>query len=180
MQKRTTIASIDSKTGRSGPLAFVSLRHEILVDGELAVEDLQDVAYRSTLAAPAPVVVDPRTPERVRTIVPDAVQLFRYSAITFNPHRIHYDLPYTREVEGHRDLVVQGPYIAALLLDHLRRVEPGLSVRAFRCRARRPAYAGSPLGLNLRRVADSKWELWATAEDGGLHMEAEVETATER
>ncbi|MCC2654973.1 MAG: acyl-CoA dehydrogenase [Panacagrimonas sp.] len=179
LQKRTTIAAIDAKNGRSGPLVFVTLLHEVLVDGVLAIEDRQEVAYRSTLPASEPasaaLSADPRTPDRVRTLVPDAVQLFRYSAITFNAHRIHYDLPYTREIEGHRDLVVQGPYIAALLLDHLLRSEPGLIVRTFRCRARRPAYAGSALHLNLRKTGAEQWELWATGEQGGLHMEAEVQ-----
>ena len=177
VQRRTTISGIDAKTGRSGPLVFVSLLHEILVGDEVAVEDRQGVAYRSTLPSSdaTPVSRDARTPDRVRTVVPDAVQLFRYSAITYNAHRIHYDLPYTRDVEGHRGLVVQGPYIAAMLLDHLLRTEPGLSVGEFRCRAKRPAYAGSVLNLNLRGIGPGRWELWATDADGGLHMDVEVD-----
>lgn len=180
--RRTTISAIDAKNGRSGPLVFLSLLHEILLGDEVAIEDRQGVAYRSTLTAPpsdaAAVPPDPRTPDRVRTVLPDAVQLFRYSAITYNAHRIHYDLPYTRDVEGHRGLVVQGPYIAAMLLDHLLRTEPGLAVREFRCRAKRPAYAGAALNLNLRATAPGRWELWATDADGGLHMDAEVEAAS--
>lgn len=179
VRRRTTISGIDAKSGRSGPLVFVSLLHEILVGDDVAVEDRQGVAYRSTLppTGAVPVTRDPRVPDRVRTVVPDAVQLFRYSAITYNAHRIHYDLPYTRDVEGHRGLVVQGPYIAAMLLDHLLRTEPGVSVREFRCRAKRPAYAGSALNLNLRGIAPGRWELWATDADGGLHMDVEVDAA---
>lgn len=181
VHRRTTISGIDAKTGRSGPLVFVSLLHEILVGDAVAIEDRQGVAYRSPLAAApsssAPVARDPRTADRVCAVVPDAVQLFRYSAITYNAHRIHYDLPYARDVEGHRGLVVQGPYIVALLLDHLLRTEPGLRVGELRCRAKRPAYAGSPLHLNLRCIAPGRWELWATDADGGLHMDVEVDAA---
>jgi 3-methylfumaryl-CoA hydratase len=179
VRRRSTITSVESKTGRSGPLAFVSLHHEIRAGEVLAIEERQDVAYRTTLAAgPSPgetVAPDPRSPERTRTVTPDATQLFRYSALTFNAHRIHYDAPYTREVEGHPGLVVQGPYICTLLLDHLLRCEPGLSITAFRCRARRPAYAGAPLALNLRRVAPARWALWATDAQGRLHMDAEAQ-----
>lgn len=177
--KRSTIASIDAKHGRSGPVIFVSLQHEIRIGDELALEERQEVAYRIPIAPPAglpsPVAVDARTPDRVRILTPDSMQLFRYSALTFNAHRIHYDAPYARDVEGHPGLVVQGPYIATLLVDHLLRCEPGLVITRFRCQARRPAYAGLPLCLKLRRQGPDCWQLWATALDGGLLVDAEVE-----
>lgn len=176
--RRSTITSIDSKGGRSGPIVFVSLLHEILVGDELAIEERQEVAYRGPIVASATAsgaVADTRVPDHVRRHTPDPVQLFRYSALTFNAHRIHYDAPYARDVEGHPGLVVHGPYIATLLVDHLLRYEPGLVIARFRCKAKRPAYAGSPLDLNMRRDGHGRWHLWATAADGGLHMDVEVE-----
>ena len=176
--RRSTITSIDSKSGRSGPIAFVSLLHEILVGHELAIEERQEVAYRGPIVASAAgpgVARDSRMPDHVRSHTPDPVQLFRYSALTFNAHRIHYDAPYARDVEGHPGLVVHGPYIATLLVDHLLRNHPDLVIARFRCRAMRPAYAGSPLALNMRRDEQGQWQLWATGDDGGLYMDAEVQ-----
>jgi 3-methylfumaryl-CoA hydratase len=180
VQKRSTIASIESKNGRSGPIAFVSLQHEIRVGDAIAIEEKQDIAFRTQVAAsPAAAAPDLRVPERTRTLVPDPTQLFRYSALTFNAHRIHYDAPYARDVEGHPGLVVHGPYIiATLLVDHLLRIEPGLAIARFRCQAKRPAYAGSPLHLHLLRDGPSHWQLWASSADGAVHMDAEVEAPT--
>lgn len=179
VRKRTTITSIYAKQGRSGPVVFVSMLHEISVGDEIAIEEWQEVAYRMPMtpsaAASPPVAVDARAPDQIRVLTPDPIQLFRYSALTFNAHRIHYDAPYARDVEGHCGLVVQGPYIATLLVDHLLRSEPGLAITHFRCQARRPAYAGSPLCLNLRRDGPDRWQLWATGQDGGLHMDADVD-----
>jgi 3-methylfumaryl-CoA hydratase len=106
-----------------------------------------------------------------REIVPDEVLLFRYSALTFNGHRIHYDRRYVTEVEGYPGLVVHGPLIATLLMDLLRRQAPDAAVASFRFKAVRPAFDGHPLRLHGQRLGDSV-KLWAQDHEGALTMDA--------
>src|SRR5690606_39059578 len=132
------IKDVKVKEGRSGPLVFVTVRHEISGDRGLAIVDEHDIVYRGEAKAPpAPVPARAEAPWR-REVRPDPVLLFRYSAVTFNGHRIHYDHPYATGVEGYPGLIVHGPLIATLLIDLLRRNIPGASVRTFRFRALRP------------------------------------------
>ncbi|MEV3924963.1 FAS1-like dehydratase domain-containing protein [Actinomadura coerulea] len=144
--RRTELASTAVKQGRSGEMLFVTVRHAFARDGaEIAVEE-QDLVYRSgdTASRPeraafqAPVVDAPWT---LRTTA-DPVMLFRFSALTSNAHRIHYDEAYATGVEGHAGLVVHGPLLAILCLELPRRA--GLKVRELSFRARRPVYAGQP------------------------------------
>ncbi|SEO79370.1 3-methylfumaryl-CoA hydratase [Salinihabitans flavidus] len=118
-EKRTTLVSTTRKTGRTGPLAFVTLRHEFTQGGCLRVTEEQDLVYRED---PAPGTSAPRPPKARTDEVQsenhafDSTLLFRYSALTFNGHRIHYDLDYARETEGYAGLIVHGPLLAQLLM----------------------------------------------------------------
>ena len=145
----TTIAAIRPKRGASGELLFVTLRHDIAADDAPAIREEQDIVFREAATGPAtpPPPAVPAAPEptdAVRTLSPDPVLLFRYSALTFNAHRIHYDRDYARDVEGYAGLVVHGPLIATLLMDHALR--EGFSPRRFAFRAEAPLIDGARLG----------------------------------
>ncbi len=147
LRRTSTIRAITPKRGRSGALVFVLLEHRFTDDtGELFVEE-QDVVYREPrpLDLAAEPWSPPAAPRASRSLVPDEVLLFRYSALTYNGHRIHYDLAYAREVEGYPGLVVHGPLLATLMLDLLRDGWPGARLRRFAFRALRPLFAGRPL-----------------------------------
>ena len=169
------IADVSLKEGRTGPLVFVKVRHEISGDGRLAVVDEHQIVYRDLAgageAAPAPVAA-PRDEHWSRGIVPDDVLLFRYSALTFNGHRIHYDRRYVTEVEGYPGLIVHGPLIATLLLDLLRRERPEAAVKTFSFRAVKPLFDIAPFEVCGRDAGDGSVKLWARSDEGHLAMEA--------
>ncbi len=172
--KRTSrIASIKEKHGGSGRLAFVNVDHETYANGTLSVRETQTLVYRDAAAADAPLspteisnsTFDPSAWGASCTITPDPRLLFRYSALTFNTHRIHYDAPYASAVERYRGLVVHGPLTASLLLQ-LAASELGENrVRRFEFRGMSPAIAGEPLHLAMRKGAEG-YELGAFADDG--------------
>jgi len=170
------IIDVSDKEGRTGSLVFVRVRHRISDDGGLALEEEQDIVYRDKSQPDAPAAVRQAAPadhQWTREVRPDEVLLFRYSALTFNGHRIHYDRRYATEVEGYPGLVVHGPLIATLLLELLRHNMPGSRVAAFSFRALRPLFDVAPFSLCGRLESDSKTaRLWARAPDGGLAMEA--------
>lgn len=174
--RETRQASVTDKTGRSGRMRFVTLHHRIHAEGCLCIEEEQDLVYREPgLNAPPPAPATPaERPAIARTIAIDPVQLFRFSALTFNAHRIHYDHPYATEVEGYPGLVVHGPFIATLLMDHLLRAQPGAPVSAFSFRAQRPIFAGMAFTLGLRPDGAGV-DLVAIDADGGLAMQARAE-----
>ncbi|MFO1147534.1 MAG: MaoC family dehydratase N-terminal domain-containing protein [Alsobacter sp.] len=177
VERTSTIESVTEKSGRTGPLVFVKVRHEICRPGEqAALTEFHDIVYREAPRpddpAPAPVLA-PTGAAWTREIHPDDVFLFRYSALTFNGHRIHYDRRYVTEVEGYPGLIVHGPLIATLLLDLLRRHMPEAQVLTYRFKAVRPLFdihsfsvCGAP-GAEDRSV-----RLWARGHDGALAMEA--------
>ncbi len=177
VERRSTIESVSSKQGRSGALVFVTVRHELRSNGapDAALVEWHDIVYRGARqpgegAAPLPA---PAGAAWQRDIVPDEVLLFRYSALTFNGHRIHYDRRYVTEVEGYAGLVVHGPLIATLLLDLLRRERPDADLADFRFKAVRPVFDGRALRLNAAPQADGKTvALWAQDDEGWLAMEA--------
>ncbi len=183
VSRRSTIADVSSKEGRSGKLVFVRVRHDVHCNdaAEPALVEFHDIVYRE---ARAPGDVDP-PPQAApsgaawqREIVPDDVLLFRYSALTFNGHRIHYDRKYVTEVEGYPGLVVHGPLIATLLMDLLRRMAPRAEVAGFRFKAVRATFDGAPLRVNGQAAADGRSvRLWAQDHKGWLTMDA---TATLR
>ncbi|HZZ06212.1 FAS1-like dehydratase domain-containing protein [Paraburkholderia sp.] len=173
--KRTsTIANIEDKTGRSGRLVFVTVQHTIEAGGELKLEEEHDIVYRDAPqegARPPQAALAPEGETWRRTVDADAVMLFRYSALTFNSHRIHYDYPYVTEVEGYPGLIVHGPLIATLLVDLVRREQPDATLQSFAFKAVRPTFAGQPFTVCGKPSADGKTvDLWAKDHEGYLTM----------
>ena len=115
VRKESRVLSVEHKEGRSGPLVFVRVGHELANDQGLAVSEEHDIVYRDVTAPPGAPKPAPTGAVWERIIRPDPVLLFRYSALTFNGHRIHYDQPYVTKVEGYPGLIVHGPLIATLL-----------------------------------------------------------------
>lgn len=171
----TTIADIQHKPGRSGDLVFLTLRHEIFLADQLAIEEEQDLVYREpvTGAATSAPQQAPVEAQWTRDVTPDPILLFRYSALTFNSHRIHYDRDYATGVEGYKSLVMQGPLTATLLLDLLQRKLPGVRVGEFSFRALWPLLEGSPLRLQGSRDGPGV-SLWALDGAGTLAMQAQA------
>ncbi|MBI2319932.1 MAG: MaoC family dehydratase N-terminal domain-containing protein [Betaproteobacteria bacterium] len=176
ISRTSQIAGVDAKEGRSGALVFVKVRHEIANSGGLALTEEQDLVYRGhpNPADPAPSPKAARGDEAwAREVVADEVMLFRYSALTFNGHRIHYDYRYVTEVEGYPGLVVHGPLIATLLIDLLRRSIPDAALAGFSFRAVKPLFANAPFAVCGRPEAGGKTvALWARDAEGWLAMEA--------
>lgn len=175
----TTIDAIRPKRGASGDLLFVTLRHDIAADGAPAIREEQDIVFRAPApASPAPAAAPALPAERepadaIRTVDPDPVLLFRYSALTFNAHRIHYDRDYARNIEGYAGLVVHGPLIGTLLMDHALRTLPGAVPRRFAFRAEAPLIDGAPFDLCLAHGEDSV-RLWARDAAGRSTMRADL------
>ncbi|WP_298813730.1 MaoC family dehydratase N-terminal domain-containing protein [uncultured Sphingomonas sp.] len=174
--RHSIVTDVREKLGRSGALNFVTVRHEVHAAGMLAVTEEQDLVFRpSNVSAPAAAHPDLREPAVSREIVPDVTALFRFSALTFNAHRIHYDRPYAQWVEGYPDLVVHGPLQAMLLVDHLLRERPGSTLTHFAYRGVRPMFADRALRLNL--ADGSPVALWTTDPDGCTGMDARATLA---
>jgi 3-methylfumaryl-CoA hydratase len=185
IERRTRVISITGKQGGTGPLVFAELAHETFADEIVAVRETQTLVYRDAPppgSPPAPPLLgegrfDPAGWDAVREVLPTPALLFRYSALTFNTHRIHYDHPYACRVEGYRGLVVHGPLIASLLLDLARRTLGSESaLTRFQFRAVSPAVADEPLHLALRREAEGLI-LAAHADDGRQVMAAKAAAA---
>jgi len=174
IRRTSTIAAVTVKEGRSGPLVFVTVRHEVSGPGGVALTDEHDIVYRGAAgAAAAPPVAAPSGEAWSRAIRPDPVLLFRYSAATFNGHRIHYDHPYATGVEGYPGLVVHGPLVATLLVDLLRRNRAGVELESFAFRALRPLFDTAPFttcGLPDERSRSAR--LWTRDAEGAITMEA--------
>src|SRR3989441_3381057 len=172
--RKSRIVSVTPKRGQSGELVFVVVRHEISVAGGLALTEDHDIVYRDLAAADQERRRTPPTPPAAwtRRIVPDDVLLFRYSALTFNSHRIHYDRRYVTEVEGYPGLVVHGPLLATLLVDLLRRQHPDASLRRFEFRAMAPLFDVAPFDVCGRPEDDGRVSLWAQGPDAALAMSA--------
>jgi 3-methylfumaryl-CoA hydratase len=176
MTRRSTIADIADKSGASGPLTFVVVRHDVSVGGEVAIREERDIVYREAAKpgarAPTRHSSSPaEDPDFSRTVSAGPTELFRYSALTFNAHRIHYDRDYATGVEGYPGLVVHGPLIATLLVDTLLRWKPAAPLDRLTCRARSPLFDGRPFGLFARGAAEGAI-LWAQTPGGQVAMEA--------
>lgn len=177
LERTSTIADVTEKSGRTGKLVFVKVRHEICREGEteIALTEFHDIVYREA-ARPDDVVPPPKAASATATWekkwVPDDVLLFRYSALTFNGHRIHYDRKYVTEVEGYPGLIVHGPLIATLLVDLVRRHVPDARLKSFQFKAVRPTFDLHPFGLNGAPAADGKTvRLWGNDHEGFLTMQ---------
>jgi 3-methylfumaryl-CoA hydratase len=175
--RHSRIVSVVPKRGRSGDLVFVVVRHEILVADGLALTEEHDIVYRDLASPPAQPRASPNGPAPpaapwVRRIVADDVLLFRYSALTFNSHRIHYDRRYVTEVEGYPGLVVHGPLLATLLVDLWRRQQPEAALSRFEFRALQPLFDTAPFELCGRPEEDARIALWVQGPDGAPAMQA--------
>jgi len=172
-----TVTSIAEKDGRSGRLTFVTARYEISTGGEAAIVEEQDFVYRQ--AASGPQLPEPGTDpvptsDWIQTVDPDPVLLFRFSALTFNGHRIHYDFPYVTQVEGYPNLVVHGPMIALLLIGLCRRHDPR-PVFEFSFRSKAPLFVDGPFTLigDIRETGIAELSAWS--HDSRQAMTATVE-----
>ncbi len=172
--KTSTIAKVEHKAGRSGELVFVTVRHAMADSMGLAIDEEHDIVYREAVQPGAPAPAPIPAPDRKdweRPIRPDPVLLFRYSALTFNSHRIHYDQPYVTGVEGYPGLIVHGPLIATLLLDGLRRARPAAEVKHFEFRALAPIFDVDQFSICGSIEQEGTARLWA-AKSGTLCMDA--------
>ncbi len=182
MVRRSSILSVEAKSGASGDMVFVTVRHEISGDAAPAIVEEQDIVYRqapkpeASGGAPLAPAAERRESEWTRTVTPDPVQLFRYSALTFNGHRIHYDRDYCRGVEGYPGLVVHGPYTATLLVDHFLRRRPQASIATLQFRARRPLFDTAAFDL-CGAMRESGASLWARGPHGETAMELALRLA---
>lgn len=181
LHRTTRIVSVSHKAGRSGDLVFVLLRHEFRKQGVLALTEEQDIVYRAPPRTNEPVIPPqsaPRDAVWARELHPDPVLLFRYSALTFNGHRIHYDRPYATQVEGYPGLVVHGPLLATLLIDLAQSERPHAIVSSFTFKAVRPTCDIHPFKVCGRPATDGGGaQLWAQDHEGWLTMQAEIRFA---
>ena len=183
--RKSTIHEVEEKSGRTGPLVFVKVRHEIGREDEpaIAITEFHDIVYREAAKKgdappaprPAPTSVDAAWERRW---VPDDVLLFRYSALTFNGHRIHYDRRYVTVVEGYPGLIVHGPLLATLMLDLLRHRLPDAMVARYEFRAMKPVFDIHPFFVCGEPMPDGKtFHLWVRDHEGALAMDATAVTA---
>ncbi|MFC3606814.1 FAS1-like dehydratase domain-containing protein [Stutzerimonas tarimensis] len=169
----STIIHIEEKVGKTGTLLFVTIRHDYQQDGQLAIREEQDIVYRE----PSP--PKPGSGEALPTgawqehVTPSPTLLFRYSAVTFNGHRIHYDWPYVTGTEGYPGLVVHGPLIATLSLRAFCRANPEARLQRFAYRGVRPLIAPEPFEVAGRVLETGRAELWA-GNAAGIAQKAEV------
>jgi len=183
VERESIITAVNEKQGRSSALVFVSVRHRFTSDAGVALEEEQDLVYREP---PAPAT---RTTEAIadasrvddafwqRTVHPTETLLFRYSALTFNGHRIHYDRRYATEVEGYAGLVVHGPLIATLLLELIQTHVPAERIERFQFRAMRPTFDTSDFSVCGAPGNDAgHFKLWSTDNRGAVAVEAEAWT----
>jgi 3-methylfumaryl-CoA hydratase len=183
LQRLSTITSIRAKEGKTGALAFVTVTHDVAADGVTVVREEQDIVYRGA-DGPAPAATAARPPaqpaieqpqaDAARTIIADPVLLFRFSALTFNSHRIHYDREYARSAEGYPGLVVHGPLLATLLMDHALRHGAGKRPARFAFSARRPLFDASPFDLCLKDDGQ-RLDLWTRDQEGASTMTATLD-----
>lgn len=172
------IASVEPKTGRTGPLVFLNVDRRVEQDGRLCTAETQTIVYRDAGSSPAaaPPARDPGLPaaEWRLSMPTDPVALFRFSAATANGHRIHYDKPYAIGEEGYPGLVVHGPYLAIALAEGVGRASAGRRMTAFSFRALSPLFDGQPL-LACGRLDGAGAELWAEGPGGAVMMTARAE-----
>lgn len=173
VDKTSKVVSIDHKQGRSGDLVFVSVLHELRSEGKLAITEIHDIVYKKP-SHPGQREKLPvqEAASHTRPFKPDSTTLFRYSALTFNGHRIHYDADYCREVEGYPNLVIHGPLHATLLANYAEEVSES-SLKHFEYRGLQPSYLGEHLSINARHEGE-ELSLWTALADGQPAMRAKA------
>ena len=176
VRRRSRIADVTAKQGRSGTLCFVTVEHEVSVDGREAIAERQSIVYREAeTATGAPAATDPADAGETvvtRDITPPL--LFRYSALTFNAHRIHYDLPYAVQEEGYPALVVHGPLQATLLLHLAAQCCAGRPPDKFEFRSISPLFANDPVMLHAGGLDSDRLDLWTARPQGPAAMRAQA------
>jgi 3-methylfumaryl-CoA hydratase len=173
--RRATVTDVQAKHARSGPVVIVTLRQVYGDgDGDCIAEDV-DIAYRPTARddEPPPGAPAPGDAHWQWRLTPDAALLFRYSALTFNAHRIHYDRDYAVGVARYPGLLVHGPLLATLMAELVRRERPAMGLRTFSCRARRPCMVDAPLTV-AGRLQGAGAALWVGDQAGALAMSGEA------
>ncbi|WP_426518129.1 FAS1-like dehydratase domain-containing protein [Diaminobutyricibacter sp. McL0618] len=184
LRKTSTIESITPKTGSSGRLCFVVLRHDIDAGGRPAITERQTVVYREPVERATAMPTGPQPPREATdapdgwdwtsTATPDEIILFRFSALTFNSHRIHYDLPYASDVEGYPGLVVHGPLSATMLVSSFLDRRPGATITHFEFTARTPVFARERLHIVGRSDGQNAEELAVIAPEGQTAVAARI------
>ncbi len=176
-RRRSTIDKVEAKSGRAGRLVFVTVTHRLTSDGIERIVEEQDIVYREAALAggPAPALTPaPDGAEWHEVIVPDTTLLFRYSALTYNGHRIHYDQAYARNEEHYPDLVVHGPLTATLLQNFAASIRPDAALERFEFRGVHPLFGSAPFTLEAKSVEGdaAALDLWARGPSGELAMRA--------
>lgn len=171
--RTSVIRSITPKTGRSGTLYFVTIEHTVATGAVLNLVEEQNIVYRelATARQAGQAQLAPTSADYSQAYTVNSTTLFRYSALTFNGHRIHYDVDYCREVEGYPNLVIHGPLIATLLLDLYS--QQGQPLHWLRYRAQSPLFLPHPFTVNGAQTTASA-QLWATNHVGQVAMTAEA------
>lgn len=167
------VADVAGKQGKTGPLIFVTVEHTFDVRGVMVIVERQDIVYRGADTGQAEAKAVATSSAHRQTVTPDPAFLFRYSALTFNAHRIHYDRPYATEVEGYPALVVHGPLQATLLFNHAAALWGSRPLR-FAFRSRSPLFDSEPFFIDAER-AGSHMKLWTSCAGGPVAMFAEAE-----
>jgi len=174
--RQSRIVSVKNKEGRQGSLCFVTVEHTTRHGDQTCIIEEQDIVYREATPPtsgqpPAPQVYD-ATPQWSETVAPDTTLLFRYSALTFNGHRIHYDQPYARDEEGYKDLVVHGPLTSTLLQQFAVKHGGGRRLSNFNFRGVAPLFCGQSFTLEGRVDGEKSLDVWARGPEGQLAMSA--------
>ena len=172
-QKTSTVTAIKEKAGRTGSLLFVTVKHDIMQNGKLIVSEEQDIVYREPSAPKLQGTELPPASQWKQPVDPSAVVLFRYSAVTFNSHRIHYDYPYVTEKEGYPGLVIHGPLIATLMCQAFAQAHPRATLKHLSYRGLRPLIAPTAFDVAGTVTAPGEAKLWAE-QDGTLAHQAEL------
>jgi 3-methylfumaryl-CoA hydratase len=161
--RKSEIAGVTMKAGSTGALCFVTVAHVVSTGRGIAIRERQDIVYRDSPSAPQPAPAKPMPPppaaQHRESHIADPVLLFRYSALTFNGHRIHYDRDYVTKVEGYPGLVFHGPMQAALLVEYAARLHGGTAPKKFSYRGVQPLFDGSEFSVNANAAA-AGMELW--------------------
>lgn len=175
--RSSEIKAVEPKSGSTGAMVFVTVKHTISGPRGVSLVEEHDIVYREA-AKPGEKPKDPRPAPAdatwTRKIVPDPVLLFRFSALTFNGHRIHYDQPYVTGAEGYPGLIVHGPLLGLLQIELARRAHPDKVARSFEFRALSPVFSGPAFSVQARREADGSTTTWIADPKGGLAQQGKA------
>jgi 3-methylfumaryl-CoA hydratase len=173
IHRRSEILAVEPKSGKTGAMVFVTVQHRISANGVLATIEEHDIVYRQAAHPgdrPPPAKAAPSDGKWRKEVVPDPVLLFRFSALTFNGHRIHYDLPYVMQEEGYPGLIVHGPLMGLMMLELARRAQPRRPVAAYEFRALNPVFHTTPFTVCAKPQDDNATGAvtWVARNDGAL------------